>query len=189
MMRAILRVLVLSASWALPALSVPHLTPSALAAAPANSGTLPGPRSDPRPEKANKTVEEYQGLGMDRRLAVFAGTVLDVAECPVEDVMVDLFVDGELSGSAVTDGAGAYEIKVPYDYRGDTTVLLWYVPESRSLLPKELVIRESKVSQANSLISRCVPRAELLPGKQFRVYLFDSANRNKDLAELNCLPQ
>ena len=182
MMRAILRVLVLSAIWALPA-------SSASAAAPSSSGSLPGPRSDSRPDRANKGVEEYQGLGMDRQLAVFAGTVLDVAECPVEDVMVDLFVDGELAGSAVTDGAGAYEIKVPYDYRGDTTVLLWYVPQSRSLLPKELVIRESKASKVNALISRCVPRAELLPGRQFRVYLFDSSNRNKDLAELNCLPQ
>jgi len=182
MMRAILRVLVLSAIWALPA-------SSASAAAPSNSSSLPGSHSDSRPDRANKSVEEYQGLGMDRQLAVFAGTVLDVAECPVEDVMVDLFVDGELSGSAVTDGAGAYEIKVPYDYRGDTTVLLWFVPQSRSLLPKELVIRESKASQANALISRCVPRAELLPGRQFRVYLFDSSNRNKDLAELNCLPQ
>ncbi len=182
MMRAILRVLVLSAIWVLPA-------SSAFAAAPANTGSLPGARSDSRSDRANKTVEEYQGLGMDRQLAVFTGTVLDVAECAVEDVMVDLFVDGELSGSSVTDGAGAYEIKVPYDYRGDTTVLLWYVPQSRSLLPKELVIRESKASQANALISRCVPRAELIPGRQFRVYLFDSSNRNKDLAELNCLPQ
>src|SRR5438093_11334200 len=99
MMRAILRVLVLSASWALPALSVPHLTPSALAAAPANSGTLPGPRSDPRPEKANKTVEEYQGPGMDRRLAVFAGTALDAAECPVEAAMLHLFGERARSGS------------------------------------------------------------------------------------------
>ena len=182
MMRAILRVLVLSAIWVVPA-------STASAAAPTNNGSLPGPRSDSRPDRVNKSVEEYQGLGMDRQLAVFAGTVLDIAECPVEDVMVDLFVDGERTGSAVTDGAGAYEIKVPYDFRGDTTVLLWYVPQSRSLLPKELVIRESKASQENALISRCVPRAELLPGRQFRVYLFDSANRNKDLAELNCLPQ
>lgn len=182
MMRAILRVLVLSAIWVFPATT-------ASAAAPGNSGSLPGSRSDSRSDRTNKSVEEYQGLGMDRQLGVFAGTVLDVAECPVEDVMVDLFVDGELAGSAVTDGAGAYEIKVPYDYRGDTTVLLWYVPQSRSLLPKELVIRESKASQANGLISRCVPRAELVPGRQFRVYLFDSSNRNKDLAELNCLPQ
>ena len=56
------------------------------------------------------------------------------------------------------------------------------------LLPKELVIRESRTSQANGLISRCVPRAEFMPGRQFRVYVFDSTTRNKDLAELNCLP-
>ncbi len=180
MMRAILRVLVLSAIVALPALP-------ALAAAPANSGTLPGPRLG-RPEKATKSAEEYQGLGVDRQLAVFAGTALDISDRPIENVMVDLFIDGELAGSAITEGSGAYEIKVPYDFRGDTTVLLWFVPQSRSLLPKELVIRESKVSQANGLISRCVPRAELVAGRQFRVYLFDFSSRNKDLAELNCLP-
>lgn len=181
MMRANLRILVLSAIFALPALP-------AFAAAPTNSGTLPGPRVDASPQKATRTVQEYQGLGFDRQFAVFAGTVLDITDRPVENVMVDLFVDGELAGSAVTEGTGTYEIKVPYDYHGDTTVLLWFVPQSRALLAKELVIRESKVSQTNALISRCVPRAELLPGRQFRVYLFDSSSRNKDLAEMNCLP-
>ncbi len=189
MMRANLRVLVLSAIWALLGPATPVFPPAALAAAPSNPGTRPGPGTEASPEKVNKTIEEYRGLGMDHQMAVFAGTVLDVTERAVEDVIVDLFVDGELAGSAVTDAAGSYEIKVPYDYRGDTTVLLWYVPQSRSLLPKELVIRESRASQANGLISRCVPRAELLPGRQFRVYLFDAANRNRDLAELNCLPQ
>jgi hypothetical protein len=181
MMRAILRILVLSA--------IAALAPApARAAAPANTGTLPGPQTD-RPKNASrKPIQEYQGLGIDRQLATFAGTVLDVSDRPIENVIVDLFIDGDLAGSALTEGNGFYEIKVPYNSNSDTTVLLWFVPQSRSLLPKELVIRESKVSQANGLISRCVPRATLLPGHQFRVYLFDSANRNKDLAELNCLP-
>jgi len=179
MMRAILRVLVLSAIFVLAA----H---PAQAAAPAASGVLTGPRA-PRPQR-NKSVEEFQGLGVDRQLAVFSGTALDISDRPVENVIVDLFVDGALAGTATTDGSGAYEIKVPYDTHGDTTVLLWFVPQGRSLLPKELVIRESRASQANELISRCVPRAELLPGHQFRVYLFDASTRNKDLAELNCLP-
>ncbi|HYQ96576.1 MAG TPA: hypothetical protein VER38_06155 [Candidatus Eisenbacteria bacterium] len=178
MMRAILRILVLSAFTALaPA--------SARAAAPTTARTLPGSRPL---DDSNKSVQEYQGLGVDRQLATFAGTVLDISDRPIESVIVDLFIDGELAGTSITEGNGFYEIKVPYDSRSDTTVLLWYVPQNRSLLPKELVIRESKVSQANGLISRCVPRATLLPGHQFRVYLFDSSNRNKDLAELNCLP-
>lgn len=178
MMRAIFRVLVLSAITGLNPLP-------AQAAAP----TAPGNRVEPRPQSASKkTIQEYQGLGVDRQLATFAGTVLDVSDRPVENVIVDLFVDGDLAGSAITEGTGFYEIKVPYDSRSDTTVLLWFVPQSRSLLPKELVIRESKASQAHGLISRCVPRAALMPGHQFRVYLFDSSNRNKDLAELNCLP-
>ncbi len=180
MMRAILSVLVLSAT-------------SAFAAAPAQAaapttGSLAGPRPDTRSQRATKTLEEYQGLGVDRQLGVFAGTVLDISDRAIDNVIVDLFIDGELAGNAITDGSGTYEIKVPYDTHADTTVLLWYVPQSRALLPKELVVRESKVSQANGLISRCVPRAELLPGRQFRVYLFDSSTRNKDLAELNCLP-
>ena len=180
MMRAILRVLVLSATLGLLALP-------AQAAGPTNgTGTLAGQRTDSRPP-ASKSIDEIQGIS-DGRLATFAGTVLDVNDQPVGNVIVDLFVDGELAGTATTDGVGSYEIKVPYDTHSDTTVLLWYVPQSGRLLPKEVVIRESKACLANGLISRCIPRAELLPGRQFRVYLFDSSNRNKDLAELNCLP-
>ena len=183
MMRAILRVLVLSAILALTA------APAQAAAPSSGPGGLSGQRPDTRPPSKAKNLEEYQGLGMDRQLAVFAGTVLDISDRPVDNVIVDLFIDGELAGTATTEGTGAYDIKVPYDTRSDTTVLLWFVPQSGRLLPKELVIRESKASQMNGLISRCVPRAELLPGRQFRVYLFDSTNRNKDLAEMNCLPQ
>ena len=178
MMRTIFRILMLSAIWTLTATA-------ARAAAPPPS--LPGLRES-RQQDAGKTVQEYQGLGADRRLATFAGTVLDITDHPIDNVIVDLFIDGELAGAALTEGTGAYEIKVPYDTHSDTTVLLWYVPQSRSLLPKELVIRESKASLAIGLISRCIPRAALIPGHQFRVYLFDTANRNKDLAELNCLP-
>jgi len=182
MMRAILRILVLSATLALTAAP-------AQAAGPPTSTSLSGQRVDSKPPSNAKHPEEYQGLGMDRQLAVFAGTVLDINDRPVENVIVDLFVDGELAGTATTEGEGAYDIKVPYDTRSDTTVLLWFVPQTGRLLPKELVIRESKASMQYGLISRCVPRAELLPGRQFRVYLFDSTNRNKDLAEMNCLPQ
>jgi len=178
MMRAILRILVLSANAAL--ISLP-----ALAAPP----SIPGQRAEPRPESASsRSIQEFQGLGVDRQLATFAGTVLDINDRPIANVLVDLFIDGALAGTANTEGSGFYEIQVPYDPHSDTTVLLWYVPQDRALLPKELVIRESKASQANTLISRCVPRATLTPGHQFRVYLFDSTNRNKDLAELNCLP-
>ena len=180
MMRAFFRVLVLSAILGLLALP-------AQAAGPVNgSGILSGQRSDPR-APASKSIDEMQGIS-DGRLATFAGTVLDINDQPVSHVIVDLFVDGEMAGTTTTDGVGTYQISVPYDTHSDTTVLLWYVPQSGRLLPKELVIRESKACLANGLISRCVPRAEFLPGRQFRVYLFDPGSRNKDLAELNCLP-
>jgi len=117
MMRSILRVLVLSATAALTA--VP-----AHGAAPTSGNSLSGQRADPRPQKAGKPVEEFQGLGVDRQLGVFAGTVLDINDRPVENVFVDLFIDGELAGSTITEGSGIYEIKAPYDSHGDTTVLL-----------------------------------------------------------------
>ncbi|HLG42289.1 MAG TPA: hypothetical protein VI643_02905 [Planctomycetota bacterium] len=103
-------------------------------------------------------------------------------------VQVKLFVDGRLEGAMTTEGNGFYEIKAPFNPYEDTTALLWYVSPDRTLVPKSLVIRESKVSQENGLISKCVPRATMTPGRQFRVYLFDTANRNKDVAESNCLP-
>jgi hypothetical protein len=68
------------------------------------------------------------------------------------------------------------------------TVLLWFETHERGLMAKELVIRESKASLANALISKCVPRAAFTPGRQFRVYMFDPTSRNKELAEADCLP-
>ncbi len=124
MMRAILRVLVLSATAALTAAP-------AQGAAPTTGTSLSGQPVDARPPNAGKRVEEFQGLGVDRQLGVFAGTALDINDRPIENVIVDLFIDGELAGSAITEGSGTYEIKVPYDSHGDTTVLLWFVPQAR----------------------------------------------------------
>ncbi len=182
MIRANLRILVLFAAAAV-------LASPTLAAAPPSSGVTGGQPAEPGSRNpSSKPAQEFQGLGIDRQLTTFAGTVLDIGDHPLSNVLVQLFVDGVLAGTTLTDGTGFYEMKIPYDPHSDTTALLWYVPLDRSLVPKELVIRESKVSQANGLISRCVPRADFTPGRQFRVYLFDPGNRNKDLAELNCLP-
>jgi hypothetical protein len=175
MMRPNLRLLVFFTSVCLApgfALAAPPITP------PGNE-----PLVQPTPR-----LQEFQGLGIDRRVTVFSGNVLEVNDRSVSGVQVKLFVDGQLAGTAVTDGAGFYDIKAPYDAAADITVLLWFVAPDRSLAPKELVIRESKASRENGLISPCVPRANLIPGRQFRVYLFDSQSRNKELAELNCLP-
>jgi hypothetical protein len=152
-------------------------------ATPGNEPNLGSPSNQP-PGR----VQEFQGLGIDRRAAAFAGNVLDVADRPIAGVQVKLFLDGQLAGTSVTDGLGHYDLKVPYDAAADITVLLWFVAPDHLLTPKELVIRESKASRENGLISPCVPRADLLPGRQFRVYLFDSQSRNKELSELNCLP-
>ncbi len=165
------------------------LVPAAFAAPPLPGSGPPGPGSDigTQPEQT-KPPREYQGLGVGQQLTSFAGTVLDVNDHLLAGVQVKLFVDSQIVGTITTDANGFYEIKTPFNAYDDTTVLLWYVSPDRTLLPKSLVIRESKVSQENSLISKCVPRATLTPGRQFRVYVFDPANRNKDVAETNCLP-
>ena len=131
---------------------------------------------------------EFQSLGIDRRLTKVAGTVLDMSDHPVPAVDVKLFVDGTLVGGATTDGTGSYEFMAAYDVSSDVTAILWFVAAERSLVAKEIVLRESRACQEGALISRCVPRATLTPGHQFRVYLFDAPNRNKELAELDCLP-
>ena len=131
---------------------------------------------------------EFQSLGVSRRVTVFTGTVLDVKDNPLSAVDVKLFMDGQLVGAARTDGTGHYELQAPYDPNTDATVLLWLVSPDRMLLPKMLVLRESRACLEQSLISSCVPRATVTPGRQFRVYLFDTQSRNKELAELNCLP-
>ena len=133
-------------------------------------------------------VQEIQSIGADPHLTIFAGTVLSVEEKPVAGVTVELFIAGERAGSAVTSPDGYYELRAQYDYREDATSILWYVPPDRTLLTKALVLSESRASQENKLISPCVPRANITPGHQFRVYLFDSANRNKELEETGCLP-
>ena len=156
---------------------------TAHAAPPGTSGS--GTTTDPT--QYQQPIREFQGLGIDRRLTSFAGTVLDVGDRPIPGVEVKLFVDGQLAGNAVTDGNGFYDIRAPYDSNADATAMIWYVAPERSLMPKEIILKESRASVAAGLISRCVPRATLTPGKQFRVYLFDPESRNKELAELDCL--
>jgi len=169
------------------------LTPMAMAAslAQAAPGSSPPPGSSPQAPYTDQLskIEEYQSLGVDHHFITFAGVVLDVADHPISGVEVKLFVDGQALGTARTDGSGEYQLQVPYDPSADVTVLLWFTaPPDRSLMQKELVLKESKASLANGIISRCIPRATVLPGRQFRVYLFDPASRNKELSELDCLP-
>jgi hypothetical protein len=133
-------------------------------------------------------IQEIQSIGADPHLTTFAGMVLNVEEKPVAGVTVQLFIAGERAGTAVTSPDGYYELRAHYDYREDQTSILWYVPPDRTLLTKALVLSESRTSQEQRLISPCVPRAKITPGHQFRVYLFDSANRNKELEETGCLP-
>ena len=159
-----------------------------LAQAAPPSSPPPGSSSESPSSQTTKRIEEYQSLGMNRDFTSFSGTVLDVTDHPIPGVQVELLIDGQLAESAVTDVSGYYDLSAPFDRAADETALLWFVAPERSLMPKELVLKESKVSLENALISRCVPRATLLPGHQFRVYLFDSVSRNKELAELDCLP-
>jgi hypothetical protein len=158
--------------------------PSA-AAPPAGSGT-----TGPTPPLDNRagSPPELQSLGISRPISVFEGTVLDINERPVPNVVVQLFDDGELLASAITDGSGVYDLRAIYNLNDDTTSLLWFVSRDRAFMPKELVLRESRAARENHLISRCIPRTAYTPSRQFRVYLFDPANRNKELAELDCLP-
>lgn len=158
--------------------------PAALAAPPPGTSGTDRDRDIGRQPK----IEEMKTLGFDRQLASFAGTVLDVNNRPIGGVQVTLFMGGDVVGRAVTESNGNYELRAPYDPANDVTVLLWYVAPDRTLMPKELVIQESKASLENGLISKCVPRASLSPGHQFRIYLFDSDSRNKELAESGCLP-
>jgi hypothetical protein len=148
------------------------------------TGTNPGSISTDQ----DRPVEETKTLGFDRRLASFAGTVYDVSNRPLGNVQVKLFMNGEVVGRAVTESNGSYDLRAPYDPAEDVTVLLWFVAADRTLMPKELVIQESRASVRNGIISKCVPRASLSPGHQFRIYLFDSDSRNKELAESGCLP-
>jgi len=160
-------------------------SPPALAAPPTGGS---GSDRDTGTQPANPKIDEMRTLGFDRNLASFAGTVLDVNNRPIGGVHVSLFVDGEVTARAVTESSGDYELRAPFDPAEDATVLLWFVAPDRTLMAKELVIRESRASMENGLISKCVPRAALTPGRQFRVYLFDTDSRNKELADSGCLP-
>lgn len=161
-----------------------------LAIAPAYAAppsTTPSGNSNEAPS-VTKRIEEFQSLGLDRRLTEFTGTVLDVNDRPVAGVQVKVFLDGQELASGLTDGSGVYDLRTPYDPSSDATLLLWFSALDHGLMTKEIVLHESRTSAQNGIISRCVPRATLTPGRQFRVYLFDPASRNKELAELDCLP-
>lgn len=162
------------------------LASPAAAAPPTGSGSSSDPTTPL--DKRIGTPPEFSSLGISKPISVFEGTVLDINERPIPNVVVQLFDDGELLGSATTDGSGIYDLRAVYNLNDDTTSLLWFVTPDRAFMPKELVLRESKAALENHLISRCVPRTAYVQGRQFRVYLFDPANRNKELAELDCLP-
>jgi hypothetical protein len=133
-------------------------------------------------------ANEYQGIGIDRYAASYSGTVYGVDDRPIPDVAVKVFVDGTLVGTALSDGSGDYSLKVSFDQRQDRTVLLWFVAPDPALVPKEIVLAESATSKKLGLISPCVARATVVSGRQFRVYMFDATDRDKELSELNCLP-
>jgi hypothetical protein len=158
-------------------------------AASAAPATGPGTNTDPRPpfEDRAGSSAEFQSLGISRPVSTFEGIVLDINDRAIPNVQVKLFVDGNMIGSATSDGGGIYQLRAIYDLTADNTALLWFMAPDRSLVAKEVVLRESKASRENQLISRCVPRTAFTPGRQFRIYLFDPANRNKELAELDCI--
>ncbi len=159
------------------------------APAPAAPPSGPGTTTDPRPpfDERSGAAAEFQSLGISRPVSTFEGVVLDIKERPLPNVLVKLIVDGNLVGTASTDGNGIYQLRAIYDLNADDTALLWFIAPDRNLIAKEVVLRESKASQEHHLISPCVPRTAYTPGRQFRIYLFGSANRNKELTELDCL--
>jgi hypothetical protein len=160
------------------------------AAAVAHAAPPPAAGTDDSqgPSRLPRRGQEMQSIGVDPLYTTFAGTVLDVHDRPVLGTEVDLFIDGERAAMGVTGPDGYYELKCRYDYRQDATVILWYVPPDRGLLPKAVVLSESRASRENQLVSPCVARASFVPGHQFRIYLFDPADRIKELAESSCLP-
>jgi hypothetical protein len=170
----------------LPFLGVLCFFPLPAAAGP-SPGTVP-PGSTSNNPNPTTPVNEYQGLGIDRYSATYLGTVYGVDDRPIPDVQVQLFVDGTLVASALSDGSGDYRLKATFDQRQDRTVLLWFVAPDPSLVPKEIVLAESAVSRKMGLISPCVARATVVSGRQFRVYLFTATDRDKELFELDCLP-
>lgn len=174
-LRSLAGIAVAGAFWLFP-------TAPATAASPSTGQEAASPRDD-----RSGFPPEFQSLGISRPISIFQGTVLDINDRPVPNVVVQLFDNGEILGSAVTDGSGIYDLRAIYNLNDDTTSLLWFTSPDRSFMPKELVLRESRASQEQHLISRCVPRTAYAPGRQFKVYLFDPANRNKELAELDCL--
>ncbi len=159
-----------------------------LAAGTAAAAPPPVDSTSPRSTRDNRRIEEPQTIGVDEHLTTFAGNVLDLNDRPIAGVRVELYVDGARVGGAVTASDGHYEMVAHFDYRADATAILWYLPPDRTLLPKAVVLNESRASRDNQLISPCVPRATVTPGHQFKVYLFDLTNRIKELSEANCLP-
>src|SRR5688572_8462481 len=99
--------------------SLAFLLVSAGTAHAAPPSTPPPGSSFTDPTQYQQPIEEYRTLGIDRRLASFAGTVLDIGDRPISGVEVKLFVEGQLTGSALTDGNGFYDIRAPYDPAAD----------------------------------------------------------------------
>src|SRR5689334_15802449 len=117
-------------------------------AAPPSS---PPGSSNESPAFDTRHAEEYQSLGLDRRLTPFTGTVLDVNEHPIPGVQVKVFNDGQELVSGITNADGVYDLRAPYDPSSDATVLLWFAAADHSLMTKEIVIHESRASVRNGI--------------------------------------
>ena len=94
----------------------------AAAAPPTGSGTSSDPTSPL--DRRLGGPPEFKSLGISKPISIFEGTVLDINDRPVPNVLVQLFDDGELLASATTDGSGIYDLRAVYNLNDDTTSLV-----------------------------------------------------------------
>ncbi|MFH0778342.1 MAG: carboxypeptidase-like regulatory domain-containing protein [Candidatus Eisenbacteria bacterium] len=146
------------------------------------------PTGAERPPEQGKTPEAPQFLKAFEGETSITGVVEDQNQTPLKDVRVKLFVDGLLVHSTTTDKAGTYQLRYPIDIGKDKTVMLWYVSPENQLVPKAVVLHESRAAATAGFVSPCIPRVQVKPFLEFRVQMVDIATRNRQLAQSGCLP-
>jgi hypothetical protein len=122
-----------------------------------------------------------QGVQIDGRVVSRAGR-------PLGNVLVKLFSNGVVRGSARTAADGAFALEAnPAAGTGDTTVL-WFESPSEDLLHTHAVLHESNVARDRGLFPACVQRIVIAGSiASVEVVLMTEAERMADLKQSGCL--
>ncbi|HEC83333.1 MAG TPA: hypothetical protein ENI46_02460 [Firmicutes bacterium] len=145
------------------------------------SGT---PREETPQSKGITNIETGSPLPFPEQMIAGQGT--DSSGNPLGGVFVKLFADGRLIQSTTTTSSGSYELRLPVNIDKDETVVLWFLPATDNLLPKNVVLKKSSAARKANLFSPCTEEVRIRPQMRVDVKLVNESEYLSSLKVKNC---